>query len=61
MAELRRVLPSGREVDFYKSFKDQLTENEWKVVRAGGETLDEQYSEFARFWSAKEFDLSARV
>jgi len=60
VAELRRVLPSGREVDFYKSFKDQLTENEWKVVRAGGETLDEQYSEFARFWSAKEAFTKAR-
>lgn len=46
--------------DFYSTFKDQLTQAEWEVVRAGGPTLDDQYEAFSRFWSAKEAFVKAR-
>lgn len=60
VAELRRFQPSGKPVDFRKSFKDNLTESEWKDVDAAGLDLDDQYEVFSRFWSAKESFVKAR-
>uniref|UniRef100_A0A977TQI4 holo-[acyl-carrier-protein] synthase n=1 Tax=Amphidinium carterae TaxID=2961 RepID=A0A977TQI4_AMPCA len=60
VAELRRIKPNGEAIDFYKSFKENLTETEWADVRRTGGTLDDQYEVFSRYWSAKEAFVKAR-
>lgn len=60
VAELRRIKPNGEPIDFYKNFADQLTAAEWADVRKGGDSLDDQYEVFSRYWSAKEAFTKAR-
>jgi len=60
VAELRRLKANGEPVDFKKSFKDNLTANEWAVVEQAGSDPDAQYEVFSRFWSAKESFVKAR-
>lgn len=60
VAELRRENKKGEPIDFYKSFKDQLTEHEWADVRSTGGSLDDQYEVFSRYWAAKEAFTKAR-
>jgi len=60
VAELRRIKPNGEAIDFYKAFKDNLTDKEWADVRQSGGTLDDQYEVFSRYWSAKEAFVKAR-
>lgn len=60
VAELRRLKGNGEAIDFYKVFADQLTQSEWDDVKKGGESLDDQYEVFSRYWSAKEAFSKAR-
>merc|ERR1712039_177687 len=61
VADMRRVDKRGNPIDnFRKSFNDQCTEREWKLVESVGANLDDQYEVFSRLWSAKEAFVKAR-
>lgn len=58
--------PGSYRAEMYRDFKDQLTEQEWRVVRQEAATVEpapgEQpgYRAFQRFWSCKESFVKAR-
>lgn len=61
VADMRRVDRRGKPIDnFRKTFNDQLTAREWKLVESVGADLDDQYEVFSRLWSSKEAFVKAR-